>query len=118
MPLPQSWLWGLVPGLVTASVGAYKDTLFEEFDPVRFFRSPVIALAWYVAIDRFYRRAPVLLKIGLASTLERVTVETYKAVIRHPPGKFSNCRCAPDGVGCLVSKDRGWLLDRLDALRN
>lgn len=29
--LPQSIFWGLLPGLLTALGGAYKDTLFEPF---------------------------------------------------------------------------------------
>lgn len=111
MHVPQSVWWGLVPGLVTAAVGSYKDTLYEDFELRKFFRSPVLTLLWYVVVDWFFPLAPVFLKVGTCSMLERITVETYKAVIRHPPGKFKNCSC--DNGTCTVHKDRGWMLDRV-----
>lgn len=111
MHLPQSVWWGVVPGLLTALGGAYKDTLFEEFEPLKFFRSPVISFAWYLVINATYPTQPVLLKIGLCSMMERLTVETYKALYRPEPGKFKNCSCVQGK--CVVQKDRGWFLDRI-----
>lgn len=111
MVLPQSPFWGLVPGLLTAMGGAYKDCLYEPFEWDKFVRSPTVCLVWYVAIDKYYPGQPVPLKIGLASMLERLTVETYKAFTGHMPGKFTNCSCASGG--CVVQKDRGWLMRRL-----
>ena len=46
--IPQSYYWGVVPGLLTALGGSYKDTLFEPFEPLKFFRSPFITALWYI----------------------------------------------------------------------
>jgi len=110
-PLPQSIWWGLLPGFLTALGGAYKDTLFEPFERQKFFRSPIVAFFWYVMINLVYPTQPVILKLGLASAMERFSVEFYKAIYRPEPGKFKNCTCIANK--CLLHKDRGWFLDRL-----
>jgi len=109
--LPQSIFWGILPGLVTAMGGAYKDTLFEPFEPLKFFRSPIVTFIWYIIINYFYPFDSVLLKIGFSSMMERISVETYKAIFRPEPGKFKNCKCIDDK--CHLQKDRGWILDRI-----
>ena len=48
--IPQSIFWGFVPGFFTAIGGSYKDTLFEPFEPLKFFRSPIVCFIWYVII--------------------------------------------------------------------
>lgn len=109
--LPQNKLWGLLPGFVTSCIGAYKDTLYEDFEPLKFFRSMTITFLWYLVIDAVYPKDAVILKLGLCSMMERITVELYKAVHKPSPGKFKNCSCENDQ--CIVHKDRGWFLDRL-----
>ena len=109
--IPQSYYWGVVPGLLTALGGSYKDTLFEPFEPLKFFRSPVVTVVWYIIIDFYYKKEPVILKIGLCSMMERLTVETYKAIYKPEPGKFKNCKCVNNK--CVLEKDRGWFLDRI-----
>ena len=109
--LPQSYYWGLVPGIITALGGSYKDTAFEPFEPLKFFRSPIISFFWYVIVHLSFPTEPVILKIGLASMLERITVETYKAIGGKPPGKFINCHCIDNT--CHLEKDRGWFIDRI-----
>jgi len=111
MELKQNILWGFVPGIITAMGGAYKDTLFEPFEPLKFFRSPIVSFICYLIVNKIYPNSPVLLKIGLTSMMERTTVETYKAIYRPEPGKFKNCKCV--NSKCVLEKDRGWLLDRL-----
>lgn len=111
MDLPQSIWWGLLPGLLTASGGAYKDTLFEEFEALKFWRSPIVSMAWYILIDAAYPTHPVILKVGLCSMMERLSVETYKAIYKPEPGKFKNCECQQNE--CVAHKDRGWFLDRI-----
>ena len=101
------YLWGFFVGLVTASCGAWKDTLFESFELHKFFRSPVIAECMYLILLYFYfdlakHFYTLLLVLLAAASLERVAVEGYKAIIRQPPGKFRS-----------PTKDRGWLRDRL-----
>ena len=108
----QSILWGLLPGTLTAVGGAYKDCLYEPFEAIKFVRSPLVCLFWYIIVDRQYPSQPVFLKIGLASMLERLSVETYKALIGKMPGKFTNCTC--ENSQCVVQKDRGWMLRRLN----
>lgn len=109
--LPQSYLWGLLPGLVTSSIGAYKDTLYEEFETLKFFRSMIITTIWYILIHQLYPKQPVILKIGFCSMMERISVELYKALNKPAQGKFKNCRC--ESGKCIVFKDRGWILDRM-----
>jgi hypothetical protein len=109
--LHQSIYWGLLPGFLTAFGGSYKDTLFEPFEPLKFFRSPIVCFLWYIVIDHLYKKQPVLLKLGLSSMMERFSVEFYKAVYKPEPGKFKNCKCKKDQ--CILEKDRGWFLDRL-----
>lgn len=111
LKFPQSIFWGLLPGFLTAFGGAYKDTLFEPFEPLKFFRSPIVSFIWYVIIDFYYKKEPVLLKIGLCSMMERLSVETYKAIYRPEPGKFKSCKCINNK--CILEKDRGWFLDRI-----
>ena len=110
--LPQSIFWGLVPGFLTAFGGSYKDTLFEPFEPLKIFRSPIVCFIWYLMINIIYKNEPVILKLGLSSMMERLTVETYKAIYRPEPGKFKNCKCINNI--CKLEKDRGWFLDRIN----
>lgn len=109
---PQSLLWGFLPGIITALGGAYKDTMFEPFEFIKFWRSPILTFIWYFIIDKIYPNYPVILKIGFSSMMERLTVETYKAVKKSAPGKFKNCTCV--GHKCILQKDRGWFIDRLE----
>lgn len=112
LDLPQSIYWGFLPGLLTALGGAYKDTIFEPFEFMKFWRSPILTFIWYLIIDIFYPTQPVILKIGFASMMERLSVETYKAVFNHAPGKFLNCNCVDNK--CILQKDRGWFWDRIN----
>lgn len=83
-------LVGFLAGLATAILGAYKDTTFEEFNKRTFWRSPIIA-ALYGALGAslFPENESKLLLATFASTSERITVETWKAVTNQPPAKFS-----------------------------
>lgn len=65
----------------------------------------------YLVINHFYPTDSVLLKIGWASMMERLSVETWKAVGGKMPGKFLNCSC--EEGKCVLNKDRGWLGKRL-----
>ena len=96
------YVYGFFMGCFIAITGSWKDTLFESFQIVKFFRSPIITQIWYLVLLYCYGGRPLILIILASAALERVTVEGYKAVRRQPPGKFQS-----------VTKDRGWLLDRL-----
>ncbi len=97
------YVYGLFVGCFIAITGAWKDTLFERFEIVKFFRSPIITQVWYIVLLYLYRGSPIVLILLASAALERVTVEGYKAIRRQPPGKFQS-----------DTKDRGWLRDRLE----
>ena len=94
---------GFLVGLMIATTGAWKDTLFEDFDPIKFWRSPILTEMWYQILKHYYKgkTPPPLLALS-AAALERLTTETWKALQRKPPGKFKR-----------ENKDRGWLVERL-----
>ena len=113
--MKQSVLYGFLPGIVTAMGGAYKDTLYEPFEFQKFMRSPIVSFLWYIIIDKKYPRQSVLLKIGLASMMERVTVESYKAFRGKIPGKFNNCTVVDNK--CFLQKDSNWFVDRVRGMK-
>ena len=82
------------------------------FEPLKFFRSPIVTGIWYLIVDKYLPNDKVILKIGLSSTLERISVESWKALYKPEPGKFENYTVLPDGSVELF-KDRGWVLDRI-----
>lgn len=97
---------GLVVGLITAGLGAYKDSPHEGFKPATFWRSPVIACIYGgLGAVLFPKNDSKILLAGLASTAERITVESWKATVEKKPGKFE---WGPD-------RDRGWLKQGEDA---
>tara|TARA_Y100000310_G_scaffold300146_1_gene335579 strand:+ start:549 stop:854 length:306 start_codon:yes stop_codon:yes gene_type:complete len=93
---------GFLLGLIIATTGAWKDTLFEDFSITKFFRSPIVTECWYLFLVFAFPGQPILLILLSSAALERLSVETYKALRRQPPGKFKR-----------PTKDRGWLLERL-----
>jgi len=96
------YFYGLLVGCFIAVTGSWKDTLFEKFEIVKFFRSPIVTQIWYILLLYLYNGRPLLLILLSSAALERITVEGYKALRRQPPGKFQS-----------PTKDRGWLLKRL-----
>ena len=96
------YILGFFMGFFIAITGSWKDTLFEKFEIVKFFRSPIVTQAWYLILLYAYRGNSIVLIVLASAALERVTVEGYKALRRQPPGKFQR-----------DTKDRGWLRDRL-----
>lgn len=99
----EGFFIGICIGLVTAILGAYKDTTFEEFDTKTFFRSPIIAgIYGAIGAQAFKKNKSEILLAAFASTAERITVETWKATTGKTPGKFS----------WGEELDRGWLLKR------
>lgn len=83
----------------------------NHFEPYKFWRSPIITFIWYIIIDKIYPNEPVILKIGFSSMMERLTVETYKAIYKPEPGKFKKCHC--ENNKCILEKDRGWFIERI-----
>lgn len=82
-------LVGLAAGLIVAIGGCWKDAPKEGFDPLKFFRSPVMTVLYALILARF---VDSYLFIAVAAIgYERATVETYKTFLvrSKPPGKFS-----------------------------
>lgn len=91
---------GALIGMITALLGAYKDTTFEGFEDATFWRSPIIAATYgLIGSSLFPKNKSKFLLATFSSTAERITVETWKATSGKKPGKFS----------WGVERDRGWL---------
>ena len=93
---------GFLGGLVIACIGAWKDSLWEQFRWSSFWRSPILGAAWAFILGHFFQAQPLILIALAAMSLERVSVELWKGILRRRPSKFST-----DG------RDRGWLRDLL-----
>lgn len=83
---------GSAYGGAVALLGIIKDCRYEKFNPVKFIRSPLVATAWTFILAHHYPHLPVYL-LGLTSiSLERITVEVFKAIRslegKYKPGKF------------------------------
>lgn len=88
-------------GLITACLGAYKDSPHEGFSMKTFWRSPIIATIYgMIGARAFTENESKVLLAGFSSMAERITTETYKAIVGKKPGKFD----------WGTDRDRGWLL--------
>lgn len=80
---------GLAVGLVIALGGAWKDAPKEGFEPLKFFRSPAMTVAWAVLLSGL---ADSVLQAAVGAIgFERATAETYKTFCfpSRPRGKFA-----------------------------
>lgn len=86
--LPMSALVGLLAGLVSAIMGAWKDAPIEGFEPLKFLRSPALAMGYGLLLMPL---AETLLPLGIASLGYTIaSIETYKTFVDgRPPGKFA-----------------------------
>ena len=101
-------LFGVFLGLLEACVGAWKDTLFEPFEPLKFIRSPIVVSAWALIIGLWLFPSAHWWLIGVSAvSMERITVEAWKAALRKAPGKFKR-----------ANRDNGWLIERLTSGRS
>jgi len=76
-------------GWISAIVGAWKDAPIEGFETFKFFRSPLVAVAWALVVTRF---TGDWLVIALAAEgLTVASIETYKTfgLAGKPRGKFA-----------------------------
>lgn len=89
-------------GMITAGIGAWKDSVWEPFRTMTFVRSPTIATAWGFALWYTARSSNWFIVALAAIALERFTVETWKAILRKRPSKFQS-----------PERDTRWLLERL-----
>lgn len=87
-PLALAAVLGLIAGLVSAIMGAWKDAPIEGFEMLKFVRSPAIALGCALLLASFTRDLLVLGAASLGYTI--ATIETYKTFVdRRAPGKFA-----------------------------
>ena len=86
--LAMSALAGLIAGLVSAIMGAWKDAPIEGFEPLKFLRSPSIATGYALLLAPYTHE---LVPTGIAALGYTIaSIETYKTFIDgRPPGKFA-----------------------------
>ena len=80
---------GFMVGCVIAVGGAWKDAPVEGFDPLKFFRSPIITTLFATAL--FPLSGSVLLSAAACIGYERMTSENWKTFFfpSKPRGKFA-----------------------------
>lgn len=82
-------LAGLAVGTIVAVGGGWKDAPKEGFDPLKFFRSPIMTVLYALILSRL---TDSYLQMAVAAIgFERATAETYKTFFfpSKPRGKFS-----------------------------
>ena len=81
---------GFMVGCVIAVGGAWKDAPIEGFDPLKFFRSPIITTVFASAL--FPLSGSVLLSAAACIGYERMTSENWKTFFfpSKPRGKFAD----------------------------
>lgn len=94
--LADAWLAGSAvatgTGLHTVTWGAYKDSPYEGFSWVRLVRTLAVAqlVAWLAVTARVVDPAAVIPTVGVIYTLERLTTEWWKTILRgHDPAAFT-----------------------------
>ncbi len=82
-------LLGSVGGWISAFGGAWKDGPIEGFQILKFFRSPLVALAWALLLGHLTNS--YLLVVLAATGFTVATIETYKTFFfpNEPRGKFA-----------------------------
>lgn len=63
--------------------GVYGDLLVERFDGTKVFRSIVIGILWSIFLFVIESQLPLFVVALIVISLERITTEIYKALIRH-----------------------------------
>ena len=77
---------GTLAGLLCSLGGALKDSPYEGFQPVKFFRSTIVGACAGV-LSCWFTDQPIL-AFCFSGYVERVCVEGYKIVRARKPGKF------------------------------
>jgi hypothetical protein len=88
-PIVAALAVGSAGGWFTAIGGAWKDAPIEGFEPLKFFRSPVMTMSFALLLAPFTDRWLFLAMASLG--FERAAVETYKTFFfpNKPRGKFA-----------------------------
>lgn len=69
-------IMGLIGGFTVASGGAFKDTTFEPYNPVKFIRSPIAGMLGGIILSFFAQSNELLILSAIG--FERVAVEWHK----------------------------------------
>lgn len=77
---------GFLAGLICSLGGALKDSPYEGFQPLKFFRSIIVGTCAGLLSARFTSDA--VLAFMFSGYVERMCVEGYKIVRAQKPGKF------------------------------
>lgn len=100
--LARGMFLGFLGGMAVAIMGAWKDTLYEDFQLSKLMRSPLIGTVTGGLIAGTYPSLPGPILLTSSIACERLAVEGWKAVIRKLPGKFAR-----------ENRDTNWLPERL-----
>ena len=77
---------GFLAGLICSLGGALKDSPYEGFYPLKFFRSMIVGTC--AGAVSYYFTANPILAFTFSGYVERMAVEGYKIVRAQKPGKF------------------------------
>lgn len=84
-----TFILGFIFGVFEAFGGSWKDAPFEGFEPLKFFRSPLISAFWATILSSTQMNLAVLLLSTGGAT--RMTVELHKAFLKgYKSGKFKS----------------------------
>lgn len=84
------WL-ALVGGVIVAIGGAAKDAPYEGFDKLKFWRSPVVGVAFGIFLFTFFKDLPSKYFLIAVPGGERIISESYKKIVKGKiPGKFKS----------------------------
>jgi hypothetical protein len=104
-PLPTAAVVAIggAGGWLTALGGAWKDAPIEGFEPLKFWRSPVVASLWAAPLSALTHHWTVLAVSAAGYAV--ATVETHKTFFSggRPPGKFAGKPATSRPVGPRMS---------------
>jgi hypothetical protein len=101
----EAILLSIFLGFSVAILGAWKDTQWEPFSVKTFLRSPVLSILWAVILVSIFKNNNPLLIALSAISMERLTVESWKGLIRKMPSKFNNEERDTQWVKRRISKN-------------
>lgn len=84
-------LIAIVTGMIVAVGGMAKDAPHEGFEKLKFFRSPVVALAIYFLVSQLFPEVGGIYLLLAIAGGERIVSEFYKKILNGKvPGKFKS----------------------------
>lgn len=98
----QAVFLSLILGIVVATIGAWKDMQWEPFSFKTYIRSPILCLLWSIPLVLYFQTERTILIALAAISMERLTVELWKGLLRKMPSKFKS-----------ENRDTQWVKERI-----